>query len=67
MQAKLYALRKEMGYTQSEVAKAINISTNAYLQKEKGSREFTLTEMFNIANFFNKELCDIFQPRNITK
>ncbi|CCW39578.1 helix-turn-helix transcriptional regulator [Streptococcus agalactiae] len=62
MQILLYKLRKEKGLSQEEMSKVINKSSNTYRDKELGKRDFTQSEMFKIANFFHKELGEIFTP-----
>ncbi|HHJ8618136.1 TPA: helix-turn-helix transcriptional regulator [Streptococcus pyogenes] len=58
----LYKLRKEKGISQEEMSKVINKSSNTYRDKELGKRDFTQSEMFKIASFFNKDLGEIFTP-----
>lgn len=60
MQIKLYELRKEAGLTQAQMAEKIGISETAYRSKELGQTDFKLSEMFKIANFFQKNIGDIF-------
>ena len=60
MQTKLYELRKQAKLTQAEMAKKIGVSETTYRSKELGQSDFKLTEMFNIANFFEKNIGDIF-------
>lgn len=62
MQILLYKLRKEHGLSQREMAKLINKSEVSYRNKELGKTDFTQSEMFIIAQHFNKELGDIFTP-----
>ncbi|HGK8095236.1 TPA: helix-turn-helix transcriptional regulator [Streptococcus pyogenes] len=62
MQILLYKLRKEKGISQEEMSKVINKSSNTYRDKELGKRDFTQSEMFKIASFFNKDLGKIFTP-----
>lgn len=42
---KVKGFRTMAGFTQEEMAKALNISTTAYIMKESGKREFTESEM----------------------
>lgn len=37
--------RVALGYTQSQMAEKLNLSTNSYSDKEKGKRTFTATEI----------------------
>lgn len=60
MQIKLYELRKKAGLTQAQMAKKLDISENSYRMKELGRTDFKLTEMYRIANLFNKDIGDIF-------
>lgn len=63
MQIKLYALRKEAGMTQGDMANKLGISQGRYGKKERGSAEFTQDEMFKISEMFNRNINDIFSPR----
>lgn len=63
MQSKLYALRKENGIDQTEMARKLGIARNTYMRKEKGQNEFTQDEMFKTASIFGKKIDDIFLPR----
>lgn len=45
----------EMGETQKSVAEAIGISENSLSRKINGSREFRLSEVFNLCNFLRIE------------
>lgn len=67
MQSKLYALRKDNGITQEEMANKLGISCGRYGKKERGSAQFTQDEMFEISNMFNLGLDDIFLPRTHSK
>lgn len=67
MQIKLYALRKDNGITQDEMANKLGISRGRYGKKERGSAEFTQDEMFKISAMFNLSIDDIFTPRERTK
>ena len=42
---KVKGFRTMAGLTQEEMAKALSISTTAYIMKESGKREFTESEM----------------------
>lgn len=64
MQHKLYALRKENGVTQEEMAKSLEITTFTYRNKEKSKVPFNADEMYKLAEYFNKNIDDIFLPRN---
>ena len=49
MQEKLIGLRKTTNTTQETLAKIIGISPKTYGFKETGKSEFTINEMFRIA------------------
>lgn len=63
MQSKLYALRKEAGLTQEDLANMLGISRSRYGQKELGKAEFTQDEMFELGKIFDRNINDIFLPR----
>ncbi|MCR5281498.1 helix-turn-helix transcriptional regulator [Limosilactobacillus fermentum] len=63
MQSKLYALRKDNGITQEEMANKLGISRGRYSMKERGNAEFTQDEMFEISKMFKRNIDDIFLPR----
>ena len=67
MQIKLIEARKLAGKTQREMAKIIGISTTSYTNKELGKQQFTITEMFDLANYFNTTLDDLFVQRKTPK
>lgn len=67
MQTILYGLRKKAGLSQAELAKIIGISENSYRSKELGYTDFKSTEMFIIADFFHREINEIFLPQKTTK
>lgn len=52
----LRKLRKEQHKTQTEVAKAINITQRAYSFYEKGDREPSIDTLINMAKYFNVPL-----------
>lgn len=60
MQIKLYELRKKNKLDQKDLAAVIGKSTQSYRDKELGKVDFKSSEMFKIANFFQKDLGDIF-------
>lgn len=67
MQIYLYKLRKEHNISQRDMAKIIGKSTTTYRDKELGKQDFKLNEMFLIANYFNKDIGDIFTPSTSQK
>ena len=60
MQWELLKLRTEKQVTQSQMAKVIGVTEQSYRSKEKGYVEFKSSEMFAIANYFQKDIGDIF-------
>lgn len=65
MQWNLYLLRKEMGYTQKNIAEYLSVSENSYRNKEKGVTQFTADEMFQISDLFALPIEHIFLPRKL--
>lgn len=49
----LKELRQEKGDTQSDVARALNISQKAYSYYERGEREPSIDMLIQISNYFN--------------
>lgn len=62
MQDNLILLRKKHNITQQELADLLEINVKTYNFKEIGRNEFTMNEMFKIANFFRKTVEEIFLP-----
>ena len=60
MDTKLQELRKSKGISQKDVAKALGVTTGYYGMIELGKRKPSLKTAFQIANFFNKKVEDIF-------
>lgn len=52
----LKSLRKEKKQTQTEVAKALNISQRAYSNYENGEREPSVDTLISMAEYFNVPL-----------
>lgn len=50
---KLKELRKEMGYTQKEISKKLNISERQYINIEKGNSIPSLETIIKIADIYN--------------
>lgn len=53
---KLYLLREireEKKYSQEDVARGINISLRSYVRKEKGEREFSISEFERLITFLD--------------
>lgn len=53
MNKKLKELRKEKGYSQKEVAKAIGITLSAYSNYEQGIREPSYEILILLCKFYN--------------
>lgn len=49
--------RVALGFTQSQMAEKLSLSTNSYSDKEKGKRTFTATEI--------KKYCEILEDNKI--
>lgn len=62
MQSKLIILMKENGVTIRNLASKIGISEKQMGSKLRGITEFKSSEMFKIAELFNKTIEDIFLP-----
>jgi putative transcriptional regulator len=67
LQSNLMTLRKKNNVTQKELASKLNISNKAYSYKELGKTEFTMNEMFIIADYFKEKIDKIFLPKNTPK
>lgn len=65
MQDNLILLRKKKDVTQQELADLLKINVKTYNFKEIGKNEFTMNEMFGIANFFHKTVEEIFLPTQL--
>lgn len=65
MQKNLYALRKEKGLTQEDVANYLHISQQTYRNKELGHKLFNAEEMFELSHLFHKPIENIFLPINV--
>lgn len=66
MQRNLMTLREQKHVSQQDLAKLINVDLTTFIEKENGVSEFTLLEMFIIADFFGFSVNNIFLTRNIT-
>ena len=62
----LKELRQEKGDTQSDIAKALNISQKAYSYYERGEREPSIEMLIQISNYFNVTI-DYLLGREINK
>ena len=65
MQVKLYALRKNKGMTQKDVADFLGISQQTYRNKELGHKLFNAREMFQLSKLFSTSMEDIFLPPKV--
>lgn len=60
MLVKLRGKRVEKGYRQRDLAKILNITTNAYNLKEIGKREFKMSEINTLLKLLDCKYEDIF-------
>ncbi len=67
MLLKLRGKRVENGYSQRDMAKMLNLSTNAYNLKEIGKREFKMSEINLLLELLNCNYEEIFLPTKSTK
>lgn len=51
-------MRLQLGYTQEDLAKKLNISKSAYGNYERGERKIPFSHLITISNFFNIDLND---------
>lgn len=61
---KLVEVRKRLGFSQVEVAKAVGASRHTWCKKEKGVNGITLREALTVAKFFNLPVEEIFAYDN---
>lgn len=59
MNHKLVAYRKLLNLKQKEVADVIGINSATFSQKERGTRDFTQSEMIAITELFQSKIPDI--------
>lgn len=64
---KLRGKRVENGYSQREMAKMLNLSTNAYNLKEIGKREFKMSEINLLLELLHCNYEEIFLPAKSTE
>lgn len=64
---KLRGKRVENGYSQREMAKMLNLSTNAYNLKEIGKREFKMSEINLLLKLLHCNYEEIFLPTKSTE
>ena len=60
MLLKLRGKRVEKGYTQEDIANRLGLSLNAYVLKERGVREFKMSEINLILELLECKYEDIF-------
>ena len=60
MQEKLMLLMQKENVTQQRLASVLDITKKQFSYKLKGKSDFKCSEMFKIANFFNKNINEIF-------
>ena len=66
MHWELMKLRKINKVSKTAMTRILGIKAiETYTSKEDGETDFTLTEMFTIAKYFDKRIEDIFLPRYI--
>lgn len=61
---KIRLKRKELGFTQEQVAEKLNISQSSYAKIEQGKTILNLPDLEKIAQVFGVELFDLIEPRN---
>ncbi|MGE7667395.1 helix-turn-helix transcriptional regulator [Ureibacillus composti] len=59
----LYISRKERKLKQRDVAKILSIAPETYSKKENGDKDFTLSEAFLLADFFNTTVDFLFMNK----
>ena len=67
MSRKLKAARVELGLTQVEIAKLLEMPTSTYRKKEQGYSEFTVSEALKVSKILNKKIEEIFFNYNVSK
>lgn len=60
MHKNLWAIRKELKVTQSDIAKELGISMKQYGEKERGTVSFTLDEAEKMSRIMNVPIDKIF-------
>lgn len=67
MNRKVKAVRVELGLTQKEVAKLMEMPTSTYRKKEQGYTEFTISEALKVSSILNKKIEEIFFEYKVSK
>lgn len=60
--ARIRGKRAELKLSQRNVAEQLDLSLNAYAQKENGKRQFTLLEIYKLCDIFNCSFNELFTP-----
>ena len=63
----LKELRKLHGYTQLDLAMALEIDNSTYAKIEKGSSEINLSKLEQIANFYKMSVVELLAYPNMVK
>lgn len=66
---KLKGKRVERGFTQEDLAKELRITSMTYRRKEKGDREFLVSEAYSLSQILKlslQEVNDIFFENTLT-
>ncbi|WP_353048101.1 XRE family transcriptional regulator [Oceanobacillus sp. ISL-73] len=63
-QTKLASLRRYHNFSQPYMADLIDVDVRTYINKENGTSQFKLTEMFIISRKFDMPIDEIFLPPN---
>lgn len=66
-QTKLSSLRRYNNLSQSFMGDLLDITREAYANKENGKTQFKVSEMFIISHYFNEKPEDIFLPPDFIK
>ena len=64
MRNRLPVLRSERGWTQADLAKALDVSRQTVVSIEKGKYDPSLPLAFKIAEIFGHPIEDIFDPND---
>lgn len=59
----LYVARKENNIKQRDIARLLNMHEVTYSRKERGELDFTLSEAFILADYFNTTIDALFDDR----
>ncbi len=66
MTSKIKHLRIQNKKKQEDMAELLNISKANYSKKENGKLRFSLSEAYQIAQFYNKSIEDIFFKHEVS-